>query len=68
MAGKRGASLLHPGALTKAAEINDEETGVLEQRADLGLGVGVVTGDEDHTAAACLVRIGAYVKRTPQFA
>src|SRR4051812_17232176 len=59
VAGQRSTDLLHPAALTQAAEVNYEEAGVLEQRYDLGLRVAVVAREEDHTLAARLVRVGA---------
>ena len=42
VAGQWSAGLVHFAALTKTAEVNDEETGVLEQRDDLRLGLGIV--------------------------
>ena len=59
MAGQRSTDLLHPATLAQAAEVNDEEAGVLEQRHDLRLGLGVVAGQEDHPLAARLVGVGA---------
>src|ERR1700733_561693 len=58
VAGQRSADLLHLAALAQAAEVNDEEAGVLEQRPDLRLGLGVVTGEEDHTLPARLAGVG----------
>ena len=42
VASQWGAHLLHKAALTQAAEVNDKETSVFEQRNDLSLGIGVV--------------------------
>jgi hypothetical protein len=56
---QRSTDLLHLAALAQAAEVSDEEAGVLEQRDDLGLGLGVVAGQEDHPLAARLVWVGA---------
>src|SRR5450755_2244959 len=52
---QRSTDLLHLGALAQAAEVSDEEAGVLEQRDDLGL--GLAAGKEDHPLAARLVRV-----------
>jgi len=59
VAGQRSTDLLQLAALAQAAEVKDEEAGVLEQCRDLRLGLGVVTGQEDHPLAARLVWVGA---------
>jgi len=43
----------------QAAEVDDHEARVLEQRGHLGLRVGVVAREEDHAPAAALARVGA---------
>src|SRR3954447_9961496 len=58
VAGQGSTDLLHPTAITQAAEVDDEEAGVLEHRDDLGLGQVVVTGQEDHPLATRLAGIG----------
>src|ERR1700759_3197810 len=59
LAGQWSTDLLHLAALAQPAEVNDEETGILEQRADPELRLRVVTGREDHTLAARLAWIGS---------
>ena len=56
---QRSTDLLHLAALAQAAEVSDEEAGVPEQRDDLGLGLGLAGGVEDHPLAARMVRVGA---------
>jgi hypothetical protein len=50
--GQRTTDLLHPAAGHELAEVDDEEACGLEKLDHLGLGIGVVAGEEDHTLAA----------------
>jgi hypothetical protein len=53
----RWPDLLHPAAGDELAEVDGEEACVLKKVDHLGLGICVVAGEEDHTLAACLVRV-----------
>jgi hypothetical protein len=57
-AGQWTTDLLHPAAGDELAEVDGEEACVLEKLDHLGLGICVVAGEEDHTLAARLVRVG----------
>src|SRR3954451_21846477 len=59
LTGEGSAYLLHRAALVQSPKVEDEEAGLVEQCGDLGLGLRVVTGYEDHALAARLVRVRA---------
>jgi hypothetical protein len=51
-AGQRTTDLLHPAAGHELTEVDGEEACVPEKLDNLGLGICVVAGEEDHTLAA----------------